>query len=185
MANKNNDSVFVQMLKERTNIDVDFIDVFFTKFKIGGELDFNIKDKDVAKYLGIALITLRNRLNNAYSKKKRYIETVDYIRIRPNRTNSITYMLNYKCFERLAMGGDSDKSETVRLYFSELREFISDNQHSIYQAVVNKDDLGKYEGFESMYFFASQPKTFMLRSIFSILSSKLTYIQCCPWVTRL
>lgn len=81
MANKNNDSVFVQMLKERTNIDVDFIDVFFTKFKIGGELDFNIKDKDVAKYLGIALITLRHRLNNAYSKKKRYIETVDYIRI--------------------------------------------------------------------------------------------------------
>ncbi len=154
MTNKNKDSVFVQMLKERTNIDVDFIDVFFKKFKIGGELDFNIKDKDVAKYLGIALITLRNRLNNAYSKKKMYIEHADFVRIRPNKSNGVTYMLNYKCFERLAMNGDSEQSETVRLYFSKLREFITDNQHSIYQAVVNKDDLGKYEGFESMYFFA-------------------------------
>ena len=39
-----NDSVFIKLLKANTNIDEDFIDTFFNKFKIGGELDFDIKD---------------------------------------------------------------------------------------------------------------------------------------------
>ena len=45
------DSVFIKLLKENTNIDEDFIDTFFKKFKIGGELDFDIIDTDVSKYL--------------------------------------------------------------------------------------------------------------------------------------
>ena len=32
-------------------------------------------------------------------------------------------MINYQCFEKLAMSGDSPKSESVRMYFVKLREF--------------------------------------------------------------
>jgi len=152
MSNKN--SVFIDLLKKHTNIDIDFIDTFFKKFKIGGELDFNIKDLDVAKYLGIALITVRNRLNNAYSKTKRFIENVDFVRVKKGKTSALSYMINYQCFEKLAMSGDSVKSETIRMYFVKLREFITENQHLIYQAVENKTDLQKYAGYESIYFFA-------------------------------
>jgi hypothetical protein len=151
---KNQDSVFIILLKKYTNIDEDFIDTFFTKFKIGGELDFDIEDKNVAKYLGIKLSTLRNRLKNVYSKTKRFFEKVDYIRMKTDKTSSVTFMLNYQCFEKLAMSGDSKNSETIRMYFVKLREFITENQHLIYQAIENKSDLDKYSGYESIYFFA-------------------------------
>jgi hypothetical protein len=47
-----------------------------------------------------------------------YFEKVDYVKIKSNKSNaSLTYMTNYQCFETLAMAGDSDKSETIRMYF--------------------------------------------------------------------
>jgi hypothetical protein len=58
------DSVFIKLLKAHTNIDGNFIDTFFKKFKIGGELYFDIKDIDAANFLGISLITLKKRLTN-------------------------------------------------------------------------------------------------------------------------
>lgn len=118
-------SVFIKLLKENTNIDEDFIDIFFKKFKIGGELDFDIKVNDIASYLGISLVTLRKRLNNAYSKIKRFIMNVDFIKIKI--TNKNIYMLNYSCFEKIAMSCNTEQSETVRMYFTKLREFITDN----------------------------------------------------------
>ena len=51
---------------------------FLLNLKFGGELHFDIKDIDVAKYLNIKLDTLRNRLQNKFSKTKRYFEKVDY-----------------------------------------------------------------------------------------------------------
>ena len=70
-------------------------------------------------------------------------------------------MINYQCFERLAMiikcfhnnfifPGDSDKSEAIKMYFVKLREFITENQHLIYQALENKDDLRQYYSLETM-----------------------------------
>lgn len=147
-------SIFVSLLKQHTNIDIGFIDTFFKKFKIGGELNFDIKDSDVTKYLGINLITIRKRLSNAYSKTKKFIENIDFIKIHSNKTSSITYMINYQCFEKLAMSGDSAKSESVRMYFIKLREFLVENQQLIYQAMENKIDLDKYRGYDSIYFFA-------------------------------
>lgn len=97
---------------------------------------------------------MRQRLKNEYSKSKRFIERVDYIKIKTGKTSEITFMLNYQCFEKLAMSGDSKNSEIIRMYFVKLREFITENQHLIYQAIENKNELGKYEGFESIYFFA-------------------------------
>ena len=47
-------------------------------------------------------------------------------------------MVNYQCFEKLAMCSDSKESETIRMYFIKLREFITNNQHLIYQAIENK-----------------------------------------------
>jgi hypothetical protein len=41
------DSIFINLLKKHTNIDIKFINTFFKKFKIGGELDFDINTKIV------------------------------------------------------------------------------------------------------------------------------------------
>lgn len=152
------DSIFIKLLKENTNIDEDFIDTFFTKFKIGGELDFDIKDTNVCKYLDINLATLRKRLNNIFSKTKRFIENIDYIRIKTGVSNNINYMLNYACFEKLAMSGDSKQSEVVRMYFTKLREFITDNQRVIYQAMNKKNDLKIYNKMDTIYFFAADER---------------------------
>ena len=152
------DSIFIKLLKENTNIDEDFIDTFFSKFKIGGELDFDIKDIDVCKYLDINLATLRKRLNNIFSKTKRFIENVDYIRIKTGVSNNIIYMVNYACFEKLAMSGDSKQSEVVRMYFTKLREFITDNQRVIYQAMNKKNDLKIYNKMDTIYFFAADER---------------------------
>jgi superfamily II DNA or RNA helicase len=122
-----NNNSFIHLLKKNTNIDHDFIDTFLTKFKIGGELNFDIKDTEVSKFLGITLQSLRNRLLNQNSKTKLYFEKVDYLKIKSNKSNaSITYMLNYQCFEKLAMSGDSKCSEIIRLYFIKLRQFITE-----------------------------------------------------------
>jgi hypothetical protein len=147
-------NTFIKLLKEHTTIDTDFIDTFFSNFKIGGELHFDIKDTNVAKFLGISLITLRKRLLNILSKKKRFFEKVDYIKVKTGVKTSVIYMLNYQCFEKLAMSGDSEKSELVREYFIKLREFLVENQKIIYQSIENKKDLNKYSKFESIYFFA-------------------------------
>jgi hypothetical protein len=148
------DSLFIKLLKENTLIDEDFIDTFFKKFKIGGELDYDIKDSDCADYLGITITTLRKRLNNVLSKTKRFIENMDFIKIKTGIKSEVTYMLNYQCFERLAMSGDSVESETVRMYFVKLREFITNNQHLIYQAISNKKNLKIYNGMEMIYIVA-------------------------------
>lgn len=147
------DSNFVKLLKKYTTIDEIFINIFFNKFKIGDDLNFDIKDIDIAKYLEITLTTLRDRLSNKYSKNNNYIEKVDYIKLKTNKTSSITYMCNYKCFEQLAMTGDSKKSAKVRDYFSQLRIFMVENQDVIYQTMENKNILKKYVHFESIYFF--------------------------------
>jgi hypothetical protein len=147
-------SVFIKLLKKHMDIDKSFIDIFFNKFKVGGELDFNIKDNDIIKYLGITMRTLRNRLSNTYSKNELYLENIDYIKIKSIYTNKIIYMLNYQCFEKIALGSDSVKSETIKLYFIKLRQFITNNHELIYQALENKDELDIYSGYESIYFIA-------------------------------
>jgi predicted helicase len=97
--------------------------------------NFNIKDIDVAKYLGISLITLRNRLKNVYSKTKRFIEKKDYIRVKTGTTSGVIFYINYECFSKLAMSGDSANSETIRMHFIKLRKLIVENQHLIHQAI--------------------------------------------------
>jgi hypothetical protein len=41
------------------------------------------------------------------------------------------------------MLGDSVQSEIIRLYFSKLRQFIQENQDTLFQAMENKEDLSK------------------------------------------
>ena len=147
-------SNFIKLLKKYTIIDKDFINIFFKQFKVGEELEFHIKDIDVAKYLGVELNTIRRRLTNTFSKNINFIEKVDYIKIKTGKTDGITYMINYQCFERLAMGGDGEQSESIRMYFVKLREFITENQKLIYQSMENYEDLKKYSNFETIYFFA-------------------------------
>ena len=152
------DSMFIKLLKKHTNIDIDFINTFFKKFKINGELDYHIKDEDASEYLQIKLDTLRRRLLNKFSKSKRFIENIDFIKIKNGRTTGLRYMLNYQCFEKLAMSGDSVKSEAVRNYFIKIREFITENQAVIYQSIENKEELHKYSGHDSIYFFAADDR---------------------------
>ena len=114
-----------QKLLKYTTIDREFLETFFKKFKTGGKIEFNMKEDNVAKYLGIKLPTLRKRLLNFYSNTINFKEEVDYIRIRNGKY--ITYMINYQCFERLAMTGDSEQSEIVRSYFVKLHDFFVAN----------------------------------------------------------
>lgn len=108
----------------------------------------------MANYLNILVLTLRKRLSNGYSKNELFIENLDYIRVpNDNGTTGVTYMLNYECFERLAMMGKTEQSEAVRQYFIKLRQFLTENQHLIFQAMENKEDLKKYNGLETIYFF--------------------------------
>lgn len=147
---------FIDLLKKYTDINKTFIDTFFKKFKIGGELEFDIKDKIVAEYLEITLTSLRKRLRNQSNSNSHEIfyENIDYVKIKGETTSSVTYMLNYSGFERIAMTSNSQKAESVRLYFIKLREFLVDNQHLFYQSMTNKEELKKYAGFETIYFFA-------------------------------
>lgn len=147
-------SKFIVLLKEYTTIDEEFLDTFFEKYEIGGDLDFHIKDSDVALYLGIQLKTLRQRLNNNFTKKEYYKENADYIKIKTGKTSGIIYMLNYKCFEHLAMTGDSEQSSVIRDYFIKLREFLVENQNLIYQSMKNNEILRQYSNIETIYFFA-------------------------------
>lgn len=156
---KQKDSIFIKLLKNHTSIDKDFIDIFLKKFKIKGGHKFEVEDKKVAKYFNIKLSTLRKRLNNTFSKKKIYYENVDYIKVKTGNTSEIKYMINYECLENLAMNGDTEKANMARLYFIQLRKFIRENQHLIYQAMENKKRLHKYKGFESIYFFAIKKKS--------------------------
>lgn len=82
----NKDSIFIKLLKKHTNIDKMFINTFFKKFKINGELYYNIKDEDASEYLQIKLDTLRRKLLNKISKSGRFIENIDYIKIKNDRT---------------------------------------------------------------------------------------------------
>ena len=168
---------FIELLKKYTIIDVDFIDTFFKKFKIGHELEFHITDADVAKYLNIKIETLRKRLNNNFSNNDNYFEKVDYIKIKTGIKNNITYMLNYQCFERLAMSGDSLKSDVVRSYFIKLREFLYTNQKLIGQALDKYEDLKKYRRYESIYFFAidDRKNTYKIGSTEDIINRLRVY----------
>ena len=127
------DSIFIKLLKKYTTIDKTFINTFFKKYKIGGDLDFDLEDNDIAFYLNIKLSTLRKRLLNFYTKgNPRYFEKVDFIRIKTNKTSGIIYMINYQCFERLAIDGDSKQSEVVKSYLIKLREFFIKKLQLIY-----------------------------------------------------
>jgi superfamily II DNA or RNA helicase len=128
--NTNNNIInhnLISLLKKHTDIDIDFIDTFFKHYKIGGDLDFHIQDKDVSVYLGISLNTIRKRLSNAFSKNINFVENSDYIKVKTNKTSGVTYMINYNCFERLAFGCDSEKSKVVKSYLIKLRDFLIKN----------------------------------------------------------
>jgi phage anti-repressor protein len=131
-----------EILKKHITIDPDFIDTFFKRFKFGKESSFDIQDIDVVNYLDISMRTLRKRLNNVFSKNKTFIENVNYIKIKNTDTSAgVTYMLNYDCFEKLAMLGKTEQSETVRRYFIKLRQFLILNQHLICQDMKEKKNL--------------------------------------------
>ena len=103
---------------------------------------FDIEDINVAKYLDIKLKTLRQRLNNEKSTYKIYIEGVDFCKIKNKQSNAgVTYLINYPCFEMLAMNGDSEQSDVIISYFIKLREFLVENQHIIYQSMTNFEEL--------------------------------------------
>lgn len=79
-------------------------------------------------------------------------------------------MLNYQCFEKLAMSGNSANSEIVRDYFVKLREFLVEHQSIIYQSIENKTEtLKKYSKFEAIYFFAVDEKKIIYLKLVELL----------------
>ena len=141
-------ATLVSLLKKYTDIDHSFIEDFIVDFRAPfdeeEEVSFPILDEKAAAYLGITLKTLRKRLQNAYSDKKIYYQFVDFIRARKSLSSrEIFYKLSYSCFERLAMNGDTEKAETVRLYFSKIRQFLTNHADVIKQALDNQEHILK------------------------------------------
>lgn len=89
--------------------------------------EFEIQDKIVAYYLNITLDNVRRRLQNKYSKTKKFIENVDYMKIKSGKTTGVTYMINYTCFEKLVMSSDTRQSEIIRQNFNKLRNLYLKN----------------------------------------------------------
>lgn len=150
---KNNE--FIKLLKKYTSIHPDFINAFLEKFTIHGEHEFHLDEVDIANYLNILVRTLRKRLNGSYTddlKNKEYIENDDYIRIK-QKDNKIKYMLNYVCFEKLAMNGNTEASRLVRNYFVILRKFLFENRRLIYQTINQHELIAKTIGKHTIYFF--------------------------------
>ena len=150
----------VTLLKTHTDIDPRFIDKFLTHYRSPNveedEYEFHITDADVAEYLKVDVSTIRSRLQNKFSKKKIYYENVDFVTVYKDKSKrTITYLLSYSTFERLCMMGDTERAETVRLYFSKLRQFLTEKAALVPQALDNKTEALKiYEGFETIYLFA-------------------------------
>lgn len=174
-----NSNIFVDLLKTYTNIDKKFINIFFSKFEIGGELLFHIQDIDVANYLQIKLKSLRNRLRNKYSKSIQYIEGVDYVIIKDDvDSRKKIYLLNYTTFEKISMESDTEVGANIRNYFTKLREFIYDNKKLINQSLNNKNILDKLVGYHVIYFFVADPKypeIIKLGKTLNIISRLRTY----------
>ena len=120
ITNKNIKDNIINIAK----VDVDFINTIFKQYKLFGKLQFNIKDSDVIMFLGIQMKTLRNRLLNKYSKNKLYIDTIDYIKIKSGNTTGLIYMLNFQCFEKLAINSDNNKSVNIQFFFNKLHDYI-------------------------------------------------------------
>lgn len=174
-------ATIVLLLKKYTDIDPEFIDTFLGDYKVPTteeeQYEFNILDESVSTYLDIKLSTLRARLQNKYSKKKLYYEKVDYVRVYKDKSKrTVSYLLSYPCFERICMNGDNEKSEVVRLYFSKLREFLTDKAKLVKQALDNKtEQLKKYSSFETIYFFAADVGKYKIGKSAGILTRISNY----------
>lgn len=148
----------INMLKKYTDIDHAFIEKFLVYYSMQNEnVEFHILDETIAEYLDVKVSTIRSRLQNKLSKNTQYFENVDYVRVYKEKSKRIiSYLLSYNCFERICMNGDSLKCEVVRLYFSKLRQFLTDNADLVKQALDNKNELlKKFKNFETIYFFAA------------------------------
>lgn len=167
--NSKDNKQFIKLLKEHTTIDEDFIDTFFSKIGISSELVFNILDEDVAKYLNIQIQSLRKRL----SSSDLYIENVDYKKVKDG--DKVVYYINYQCFERLAMNGNTEESDAIRSYFIKLREFLMDNQKIIYQSIDENIRNRKECGGDCVHFFASNDKTNFIKQNSIVIKNKLRF----------
>lgn len=127
---------FIELLKDKTDIDHEFITKFCIYFEIGDNKEFKINYKDVAKFLEISNDTLLNRLQNKYSDGESYKENIDFTKVKTSSQN-VDYMLNYPCFEKICMASQTERGAEVRSYFSKLRTFLTDYQEKIYEIFNN------------------------------------------------
>ena len=69
--------------------------------------------------------TFVNRLNNIFSKTKRFIENINFIYIKTGISNNIIYILNYTCHKKIAMTCDSDSnhSDIIRMYLKKSNRY--------------------------------------------------------------
>ncbi len=94
-------------------------------------------------------------------------------------------MLNYKCFEKIALKSNSDESHRIHQYFIELREFIFNNSKLIEQSLntheilINTTSIKKYnDNYSVLYFFAVDKKyenIFKVGSTYNIINRIKSY----------
>ena len=74
------------------------------------------------------------------------------------------------------MSGYTIESESVRIYFSKIREFITENQNVIFQAIEKKaDDIKIYKNLGTIYFFAADKRNFKIGKTTNIIKRLQNY----------
>ena len=113
----------ITLLKKHTDIDVDFINTFFSLYDLDNKNIFIINLENIAKWLDSKKGDLKETLLNSYKLN------IDYI---INKTSSNgrkgapkeEILLTVKCFKLLCMQSRTKKAVEVREYFYALEELI-------------------------------------------------------------
>jgi hypothetical protein len=51
------------------------------------------------------------------------------MKIKSGKTSGVSYMINYQCFEKIAMSSETQQSDTIKLYL------IIENQKIMFQSI--------------------------------------------------
>ena len=132
----------ITLLKKHTNIDVDFINTFFSLYDLDNKNIFIINLENIAKWLESTKSDIKQTLLNSYKLN------IDYI---INKTSSNgrkgapkeEILLTVKCFKLLCMQSRTKKAVEVREYFYALEEFIDKYKNYIIEGL--KDKIEKLE----------------------------------------
>lgn len=125
-----------QFLKDRSNIDEEFIDDFFGLYKCDTtSTDKIIPLQSIANWFGAKKFSLLRTLKTSYKRGLDY--TIKKKKSKRGRPKQIV-LLTPNCFKRLGMLSKTKKGEHIRDYFIELEQLIDKYKNNMYKKVTRR-----------------------------------------------